>query len=120
MTDEPEEQPEGIGNAVDPVVRKRAAEKQRQTVESGDAYWRRQLADPVGRREIWALIQSAHAFEERFACGPNGAPQPESTWFQAGEQSFGLRLYLKLQQIDREGIWLAQNEHDPRYAKASK
>jgi hypothetical protein len=120
MTDEPEEQPDGIGNAVDPVVRKRAAEKQRQTVESGDAYWRRQLADPVGRREIWGIITSAHTFETQFACGPNGFPQPEHTWFAAGEQQWGQRFYLKMQRIDREGVWRMQDEHDPTFAKAGK
>ena len=39
--------------------------------------------DPRGRQEMWGLLQAAHAFEERFACGPNGFPQVEATWFHA-------------------------------------
>lgn len=112
MSDEQDEQPDGIGNSVDPVIRRRTAEKQRLKAESGDEYWRRQLADPIARREIWGIISSAHAFDTQFACGPNGAPQLESTFFRLGEQLLGLRFYLKLQAIDREGVWLMQTEHD--------
>lgn len=110
-------QPEGIGNAADPVEMRIAREKQEERLSAAEVFWRGVLADPVGRREVWQLLQAAHTFEERFACGPNGFPQPEATWFHAGEQSFGQRFYQKLQFVDREGVWLMQDEHDPRYAR---
>lgn len=86
----------------------------------GEEFWRRTLADPVGRREIWRLLAGeggAHVFEERFAVGPNGFPQTEATWFAAGEQAFGLRLYQHLMRIDRAGVFLMHDEHDQRFAK---
>jgi hypothetical protein len=114
-------QPEdGIGNAADPEAMRVAREKREEHASEAERFWRGVLVDPVGRREIWKLLQSAHTFEQRFACGPNGAPQPESTWFQAGEQSFGLNFYLMLQFIDREGVWRMQDEHDSRYARPAK
>jgi hypothetical protein len=122
--DEPETsdlQPaEGIGNAADPRAMRVAAEKREEQAAAGDAFWRGVLSTVVGRRVIWGVLASACTFEERFACGPNGAPQPEATWFKAGEQSFGLRFYLKLQFIDREAVWRMHDECDPRYARPVK
>lgn len=110
-------QPEGIGNAADPTEMRIAREKRDERMSDAERFWRGVLADPVGRREVWGLLQSAHTFEERFACGPNGFPQPEATWFHAGEQSWGQRLYQRLQFLDREGTWLMLDEHDSRYAR---
>jgi hypothetical protein len=128
MIDEDDDSPEpvdlqpaeGIGNAADPVAMLVAAEKRQEQAAAGDAFWRGVLSTPEGRREIWGILESASTFTERFACGPNGAPQPEATWFKAGEQSFGLRLYLKLQFIGREAVWKMHDECDSRYAKPIK
>jgi hypothetical protein len=95
---------------------KKLSAKERQDAES-QRFWSQILAHPVGRRELWQILQQAHAFEERFACGPNGFPQPEATWFHAGEMSLGLRLFLSWQKIDPKGVLLMQQEHDPRFAK---
>lgn len=80
-------------------------------------FWKAAFAHPVGRRELWGILQAAHAFEERFACGPNGFPQPEATWFHAGEQAVGQRLFMSWQALDPHGVFLMQIEHDPRFAK---
>lgn len=128
MTEDDDESPEprdlepeeGIGNAADPTAMRVAREKREEYAAQAERFWRGVLADPVGRREMWALIESAHTFEQRFACGPNGTPQPEATFFHHGEQSFGLRFYLKLQFLDREGVWRMQDEHDPRYRSPAK
>ena len=80
-------------------------------------FWQQALAHPIGRREIWRILDSAHPFETKFACGPNGFPQSEATWFHAGQQDFGLRLYHSLLLLNREGTLLMQDEHDPRFAK---
>ena len=94
------------------VARKRSYAKQR------EEFWKRVLADPVGRSELWAIIGiEAHAFETKFACGPNGFPQPEATWVAHGEQKLGERLFQTLQQIDFENSWLMLSEHDGRFKK---
>lgn len=80
-------------------------------------FWSDCLKSQIGRRELWKLLQSAHTFEDRFACGPNGFPQVEATWFQAGEKAFGQRLWLTLQKYDLAGIMLMHSEHDDRLAK---
>jgi hypothetical protein len=81
------------------------------------AFWHRVFADPIGRREMWGILQACHAFEERFACGPNGFPQPEATWFHAGEQAIGQRLYRSWARLDRAGVFLMHDEHDPDFVK---
>lgn len=116
--DDGEEQPvdENL-NAADPKAfreRRRKADIDR---ENAEAFWQRVFSDPIGRREMWGILTDAHAFEERFACGPNGFPQTEATWFQAGEQALGLRLYLSWQRIAPEGVLLMHQENDHRFAR---
>ena len=87
--------------------------------EEGRLFWQQVFALPVGRREMWEILKSAHAFEERFACGPNGFPQPEATWFHAGEQAFGQRLYHSWLALEPQGVTAMLFEHDPRFPKPS-
>lgn len=101
------------------TVRKRVREAERQEREK-QAFWKAVFANPVGRREMWAILNESHAFEERFACGPNGFPQVEATWFHAGEQSLGQRLYQSWVILDRAGVFLMQDEHDPRFPKPKR
>lgn len=98
-------------------VNRKRREKDRQEVESKE-FWRGVFASPVGRREMWKLLQDAHTFEERFACGPNGFPQPEATWFQAGEQSLGQRIYRTFARDHLEGVLQMHHENDPQFKKA--
>lgn len=83
----------------------------------GEEFWRKVLADPVGRREVWGLLTAGHAFDTQFACGPNGFPQVEATWFKAGEQAFALRFYHTLCKIDHANVFLMHDEHDARFAR---
>ena len=96
--------------------RKSVREQKKTEMEAGD-FWRQVLAHPVGRREIWKLLSDAHAFNTEFACGPNGFPQVQATWFKAGEQGFGLRFYHSLLVHDRDGVFLMHDEYDPRFKK---
>lgn len=73
------------------------------------------LKDEAGRRFLWRILVEAHTFEERFACGPNGFPQPEATWFEAGIQSFGQRLYQTWLKNDPLAIAAMHRENDPRF-----
>lgn len=120
MTDDephtPNELPDGIGQAADPAAFKKQSEKAVDDRLEGDRWWAGLIASKVGRHEIWALLTSCHSFEERFACGPNGAPQPEATWYQAGERDTGLRLYRSLLRIDHEAVHRMHLENDPEFA----
>jgi hypothetical protein len=85
--------------------------------EKVKAWWSAALRDPVGQQIIWQFLTDLHTFEERFACGPNGFPQPEATWFQAGRQDVGLRLHRTLAKFDREALFAMHDAFDPEFAK---
>lgn len=103
-------------NASDPKAVRKKAERVKRAKDDGKDFWRKSLSTAIGRAEIWALLQSAGTFEERFACGPNGFPQPEATWFYAGSQAFGQRFYQSLVVIDRVNVFLMHDENDVRFA----
>lgn len=84
------------------------------------AWWSNVFSTPTGRREIWKLLQGGHTFEHIFACGPSGVPQAEATWFHAGEQAYGQRMYLTFARDHREQVFLMHDENDPAFAKAKK
>ncbi|SDD94849.1 hypothetical protein SAMN05216337_1017127 [Bradyrhizobium brasilense] len=127
MSDEPDEPddvvepdaPDGGEQANDDAASPKQHENKRRRIarEKQEAldFWRAVFASEVGRREMFALLQSAHTFEERFACGPNGFPQPEATWFQAGEQAFGQRLYQSWARDHRAAVLLMHDENDARF-----
>lgn len=100
-------------NAADPVAYKRQRQSQRRRRKEAVEFWGAVFANPVGRREMWAILEEAHAFEERFACGPNGYPQPDATWLNAGEQRFGFRLFRSWLRVCPDGVMLMIREHDP-------
>jgi hypothetical protein len=130
LTDENETEDDGadprdepiseIDNAGDVAAIKRKRDRTRRDKDEAAEFWKAVLSTPIGRREVWAILRSAHTFEERFACGPNGFPQPEATWFEAGQQAWGMRFYHSLALIDRDAVFVMHDEHDPRFAKPSK
>lgn len=122
MTDDNEDgELEVIATAV-PTSRQRKEQNRRadKDAEESREFWQRVFADPIGRREMWRVLDQCHPFEERFACGPSGVPQPEATWFHAGQQAFGLRLYRSWLILAREGVLTMQDEHDSAFVKPKK
>ena len=104
-------------DAGEPSAVKKRETKAQLARRRADEWWRKVMADPIGRREVWGIIQTeCHAFDDRFACGPGGFPQPEATWFEAGKQSFGLRLYQTLLARDPMNTLAMMHENDPRFA----
>lgn len=104
-------------DAGDPAaVRRRAKKLKFDKRESAD-FWKSVLATPTGRRELWGILQACHWSDTKFACGPNGFPQPEATWFAAGEKSIGECLFMSWLIADREGALRMLDEFDSRFPK---
>lgn len=99
-------------------VAKARKEAERKEARRRD-FWKGVLSDPVGRAEIWSFLQEGGAFAAPFAVGPNGFPQPEATWWKAGQAGLVLGLYHRLMSIDFDGVKLMLTENDPRF-KAAK
>jgi hypothetical protein len=126
MTDEDERDPleqldgpqqGGEPNASPSAHKQRVSRIEREEREETE-FWRGILADEVGRRVIWKYIaHDLRAFGEPFAYGPNGFPQPEATWFEAGLREAGRRLYQRLGKYDRDNRNRMEDENDPYFKK---
>jgi hypothetical protein len=124
MADEPfsepfdEETPDTASvDAGDPVAHRKKATKVALRHREVERFWQGVFANPVGRAEMWQILQQAGTFDDRFGVGPNGFPQPEASWFHMGARSLGLRLFQSWSAIAREGVFLMQDEHDPRFTR---
>jgi hypothetical protein len=109
-------EPSESTDAADPVQYRKRVTKAALHHRKVVAFWQSVFADPIGRAEMWAILQSAGTFDDRFGVGPNGFPQPEASWFHMGARSLGLRLFQSWQALAREGVFLMQDEHDPRFS----
>lgn len=100
------------GPAANPRLRRKKQARAEIVERDSGLFWRRVLADPVGRREIWALLHIASCFNERHASGPSGVPDPEATAYYRGQRDFAFNWYLRLAKVDRPGVFLMHDEHD--------
>ena len=107
-------------SAVDAEAVNKSRKKANLRRKLSERFWRQVLSDPIGRAEVWGLLKEAGTFERPFACGPNGFPQPEATWFMAGRKEFGQNLYHKLLVHDRDGVNRMLDEHYPAFAKPKR
>lgn len=84
-------------------------------------FWRDCLASHIGRRALYRMFEQAGLWTQPFACGPNGFPQPEATWFKAGERALAGRLHDFLQIVDHGAVYdmLCENNH-PGFANAPR
>ncbi|MGA9315579.1 MAG: hypothetical protein WBV77_13245 [Solirubrobacteraceae bacterium] len=121
-SDEPEGEPEpqplsGAANVADPkAVRQRKRDTRRKAKREEDAqrdFWRAVFASPEGRHEMWGILDSGHAFDEKFVATPTGFDCPEATWCQAGEQRLAFRIYLSWLRLCPEGVALMMAENHP-------
>lgn len=114
----PEDRPEDLPlqpNAADKrEIKKRTVRKKVREREEV-AFVRGLLGTPEGRRFLWGILAAAHTFEERFGVSHYGFPIEQETWFNAGQQQLGQRLYLSWDFIDHDGVSLMLREHDPRF-----
>ena len=107
----------GPVDAADPVAHRKRLTKAALRHREIERFWQRVFDDPVGRAEMWGILQQAGTFEDRFGVGPNGFPQPEQSWFHMGARSLGLRLFLSWGALARNGVMMMQDEHDPRFTR---
>lgn len=115
-SDEP--QPDsGPVDAADPGVHRKRLTRAALRDRDIRRFWQGVFSDPIGRSEMWGILQQAGTFDDRFGVGPNGFPQPEASWFHMGARSLGLRLFQSWGAFAREGVALMQDEHDPRFTR---
>jgi len=116
---EPDDLQPGPDNddAGDPIVHRKRLTKAAIRHRDVEKFWKAIFDDPIGRAEMWSILQQAGTFDDRFGVGPNGFPQPEASWFHMGARSLGLRLFQSWMALARDGVFLMQNEHDPRFAR---
>ncbi len=107
-------------DAGDPAqVGKRATVQQIKDRESA-RFWQEIFESPVGRREMWLLLAAANPFNPAFQCGPNGFPQPEATWFTAGQQALTLRMYQTWLSKFPLAVMEMHRENDSRFMPEPK
>jgi hypothetical protein len=107
---------QGTVDAASPIARREITRRQKREREDSLQFWRTCLNTAVGRRELWRnVVAAGRVFEAGFACGPNGFPQSEATWFQAGESTFARRLYLAWLRDHRDLVGLMHDENDPHF-----
>ena len=85
--------------------------------EQIDNFWRRTMADEVGRRVVWGLLTSCHFLEERFMVAPAGVPDSIATVYERGARDVGQRLHHRLMVLAPAELVGMHIEHDPRFAR---
>lgn len=123
MTDEtdgehPLPDPREVVDAGSPEGVARATKERNRKQSRSDELWTAFLATPIGREQIWAVLQDLGTWETRYGCGPNGFPQETQTYFNLGQRDYGLRLYRSLLVIDGPMVLLMHTENDPAFKKA--
>ena len=104
-------------DAGDPAAHRKKLTKAALYHREVERFWQGVFGSPIGRAEMWAILQQAGTFDDRFGVGPNGFPQPEASWFHMGARSLGLRLLQSWSALARDGVFLMQDEHDPRFTR---
>lgn len=107
-------------DATDPEAQKRAIRRRKKAEDERAEFWKRCLADPVGRMVLWEFFTDCGALGTTFAATPAGFPDPTATWFYLGRKDVGQRLYQTLMRHDRMAIALMHEEHDPLWAKPKR
>lgn len=104
-------------SAVDEGQRKRRESKKTRQEREDREFFRMVTMSEAGRRLLWSILLEAHAFETMFPCGPTGFPNEHATWFQAGQQELGQRLFQSWFTRAPEPMMLMLREHDKRFQK---
>jgi hypothetical protein len=117
LDDEGDEIEQPAVDAGNPVAVRRRKKQLKFDKQDSVNFWKLVFSTPVGRREMFGMLRATHWSEIKFACGPNGFPQPDATWFAAGEQSVGDRFFISWLIMDPENVLLMLRENDHRFAE---
>lgn len=109
--EQPDEE-EAPPNAADPKSYKRAVRSRRQQQTEEREFLGKIMSSQVGRRWMWGLLTDCRTFEDIFAYGPNGFPDPQQTSFYRGQQQIGQRLWRTLMGQVPELAQQMHAEHD--------
>lgn len=107
-------------DATSPQAYREALKEQHRQRTAAKLFWEGVFSTEEGRAEMWRILSEAHTFETRFACSPAGFAQPEATWFHAGEQAFGLRLYHSWLSLAPVSVLRMHQENDNNFAAPTK
>lgn len=74
-------------------------------------FWRMVLTDRIGKRVLFDLLTMLKAFESSpFSATPIGFPDPQATFFHAGQIEQGRAVYQKLAIMARKELFELQDE----------
>lgn len=104
-------------SAVDPARLKRKKQVKLNEEQQAEVFWGRVFADPIGRREMWRLLQRLHPFDVRIGATPVGFPDERSTWMQLAEQLVGQHIYQEWFARFPQEVSLMRSENDQRFQK---
>lgn len=100
----------------DELRRRAEAAKRRWKQGEVKRFWQRILADPVGRAEVWRLLDEMGAFRTDFRFSPGGQTDERATWFAHGRSTYGFEFYQQLMVVAPEAIMEMHRQCDPRFA----
>ena len=89
-------------------------DEQKRHEREGAAFWQGVFASPVGRREVWKLLNKFNTFKTVFADHGAGFPDNNETWYAHGQQMTGLGLYQTWIVKHTAEIGLMHQENDER------
>lgn len=108
--------PDEVPNAAEPRAIRRQRDTAKQREREGREFWQAVFSTKAGRREMWAILQSGGAFDQRFGHALNGGDNPAETQRQEGEHRFAFRVYLSWLKLDADGVTLMLRENEPGLA----
>jgi hypothetical protein len=98
---------------------KRQLRKADLALEEERRFWEAVFGDTVGRRCMWKLLAQAHPFETSFGVSGGLVLDQYATWFEAGKQGLGMKLFQDWLMLARDGVLLMLDENEPRFAAAA-
>jgi hypothetical protein len=102
-------------NASDPRQVKRQRRRRQSDADRAADFWRRVMAEPTGRREMWEHLQALGYFKPPFQMTAAGVPDQFACWYAVGLAHAGRLLYDKVFLADPGSTVLMFKENDPRW-----
>lgn len=101
--------------------KRRIAEVQRRiAAKDVNRFWVRMLADKVGRKEFWSLLEQSDALRFEFKYSPNGSISMDVTMAALGKARFMHSVYRAVFPLATDQIVLMHKENDPDFQPEPK